>query len=277
MILIHLLLKARESTGGPKEQIVDTRVDGRKSNGNNHEISLALAFTFNANLEPGSCEDEGEGFVRDTVRLNEMWGNESVGIAVSIVEAHVVTSPRFLRSDFTATTGTRSGGFIEALQAHVTKYQLEPSIREVFLDYLWMPDSWAVTKYGKNEYGLLSNILELGMRISPSVHIKEGGVVILPIPWQFYHGIVTSEHWEQLNRLYFVDYIAYNDAQSSALVSSDMKIKELILLLGKDVEKGLKKLTEKGERCDTLQTSALPYWRGKDDIFMKLTRRTHGI
>ena len=197
MILIHLLLKARESTGDSKGPIGDTRVDGRKSNGNNHEISLALAFTFNANLKPGSCEDEDEGFARDTVRLNELWGNESVGIAVSIVEADVVTSPRFLRSDFTA---TRSGGFIEALQVHVNKYQLEPSIREIFLDYLWMPDSWAVTKYGKNEYGLLSNILELGKGISPSVHIKDGGVVILPIPWQFYHGIVTSVHWGGLKQ-----------------------------------------------------------------------------
>ena len=208
---------------------------------------------------------------------NESMGNESVGIAVSIVEADVVTSPRFLRSDFTATTATRSGGFIKALQAHVNKYQLEPSIREVFLDYLWMPDSWAVKRYTKNEYGLLSNILELGKRISPSVHIKDGGVVILPIPWQFYHGIVTSKHWGQLKLWYFVDYIAYNDAQSSALVSSDMKIKELIRRLGKDVEKGLEILTEKGEPYDTLQTSELEHWSGKDDIFMKLTRRTHGI
>ena len=135
MILIHLLLKARESTGDSKGQIVDTRVDGRKSNGNNDEISFALAFTFNANLEPGSCEDDGEGFVRDTVRLNAMWGNGSmnngsVGIAVSIVDADVVTSPRFLRFDFTAR------GFIKALQVHVNKYQLGPSVREIFLDCL---------------------------------------------------------------------------------------------------------------------------------------------
>ena len=197
-----------------------------------------------------------------------------MGIAVSIVEADVVTSPRFLRSDFTA---TRSGGFIEALQVHVNKYQLEPSIREIFLDYLWMPDSWAVKRYGKNEYGLLSNILELGKRISPSVHIKDGGVVILPIPWQFYHGIVTSKHWGQLKLWYFVDYIAYNDAQSSALVSSDMRIRDVIRRLGKDVEEGLKLLAEKGEPYDTLQTRQLEHWSGKDDIFMRLTRRTHGI
>ena len=203
---------------------------------------------------------------------NESMGNDSVGIAVSIVNAAVVRSPRFLRYDFTA---TRSGGFIEALQVHVNKYQLEPSIREIFLDYLWMPDSWAVEKYGKNEFGLLSNLLELAKRISPSVHIKDGGVVILPIPWQFYHGILTSKHWGQLKLWYIVEYIAYNDAQSSALVSSDMKIKELIRRLGKDVEKGLKILREKGEPYDNVQTSELEYWSGADDIFMKLTRRTH--
>lgn len=265
--------KEGDASGPDGEASVEKgNVTASAARGNHAGFSVALAFTYNANLEPGRCQDESkQGFRRDTKRLIELWGDESAGIAVSVVDAYVVTSPRFLRSDFSAK------GFLKALEEHVSKFQLVPCIREIFLDYMWMPGRWADEKYGKNSYGLLGNIVELANRSSPSLHIKEGGVVFLPTPWQFYEGIVASEYWGDLKRVYRVEYIKYEDAESCPLVTSDMRIKEEIARLGKSVEASLDLLKKEGEQIQSLETvEDLAYWSGKDDIFMRLTRKTHG-
>ena len=228
------------------------------------EISLALAMTYDVNARGVSATS------RDTIRLNNHWGDESAGVSVSIVEKEVTISPQFLRYDF---TGRK---FIENLEDHVKKFKLEPCIREIFLDYMWMPDVWAVTNYGKNYFHLLENIRKLAESKSPSIHIKEGGVVFLPTPWKLYHGFVTSTYWKDLIRFYRVDYIKYEEAQSNPLVSSDMKIKEVIARYGKDMDKSLGLLILEGEQNMSLETEDLEYWRGNDDIFVRLTRKTRG-
>lgn len=228
------------------------------------EISLALAMTYDVNAEGVS------GISRDTIRLTNFWGDMSAGVAVSIVPKEVTISPRYLRYDF---TGRK---FIEKLEEHVKKFKLGPCIREIYLDYMWMPDLWAVENYGKNSFRLLENILELAIRRTPSIHIKDGGVVFLPTPWKLYHGMVTSEFWKSLIRLYRVDYIKYEDAQSNPLVRSDMKIEGEIARYGKDVGMSLDKLKVEGEQILSLETEDLEYWRGNDDIFVRLTRKTRG-
>jgi len=228
------------------------------------EISLALALTYDVNARGVS------GISRDTIRLKNFWGDLSAGVAVSIVEKEVTMSPRYLRYDF---TGRK---FIENLEDHVKKFKLEPCIGEIFLDYMWMPDVWAVENYGKNYFYLLENIRKLAENKSPSIHIKEGGVVFLPTPWQLYHGFVTSAYWKELIRFYRVDYIKYEEAQIHPLVSSDMKIKEVIARYGKDMDKSLDMLILEGEQNLSLETKDLEYWRGNGDIFVRLTRKTRG-
>jgi hypothetical protein len=228
------------------------------------EISLALAMTYDVNAEGVS------GISRDTIRLKNYWGDMSAGVAVSIVEKEVTISPRYLRYDFTGRN------FIKKLEEHVKKFKLGPCIGEIYLDYMWMPDVWAVTNYGKNFFHLLENIRKLAESKSPSIHIKEGGVVFLPTPWKLYHGFVTSTYWKDLIRFYRVDYIKYEEAQSNPLVSSDMKIKEVIARYGKDMDMSLDLLKLEGEQNLSLETEDLQYWRGNDDIFVRLTRKTRG-
>lgn len=205
---------------------------------------------------------------RDTLRLYNFWGDESVGIAVSVMEASVTDSPRFLRCDFT------SRWFINELEAHVKEYNLAACITEIILDYMWMPDTWALTNYGKHKFGLLKNILELTKRTFPLTHIKAGGIVYLPIPWQLYHGIVMSQYWEELKELYCIEYIHYNDAQLNPLVRSDVVIKDMIESCGKSVDFNLKLMKNQGEKNESLITGDVDHWGGKDDIFMKLTRKS---
>ena len=139
--------------------------------------------------------------------------------------------------------------------------------------YINMPDSWALANYGKNKFALIQNILELSKQTYPFIHIKAGGVVYLPLPWQFYHGIVMSTHWKLLRRLYKVNYITYKDAQLHPLVRSDLVIKDTIAICGKSVDRNLELLTMKGEKFESLITGDTKHWRGKDDVFMKLTRK----
>ena len=230
------------------------------------EMSLALAMTYN----PKALK-EGSHFLRDTVRLYDYWGDESVGIAVSLVES-VENTSRFLRCDFSSKT------FINELEEHMRIYDLKCTcIGEIILDYIWMPDGWAIETYGRHNFGLLQNLVELARRQYPSIHIKEGGVIYLPTSWQLYHGIVMSEYWKELKELYRVDYIKHADAQSNPLVRSDMQIKHTIARLGKNVDHELVLLKSKGEKIYLLNTVDLEHWSGCDDIFMKLIRSTRQL
>ena len=85
-----------------------------------------------------------------------------------------------------------------------------------------------------------------------------------------------SEHWENLTRTFNVDYIDFNDAELHPLVKSDMKIKDLIAICGKDIEHNLELLTRQGEKVTSLITGDLNHWRGTCDIIMKLTCKEHG-
>ena len=225
-------------------------------------MRLAFGFAF-AGEQVGAdlCESSS---IRDTRRLLNFWGDDSVGVAVSIVES-VHDSSKFLRSNFA------SRFFIRDLDSHVKQHNLDICITEVILDYIWMPDNWSLKNYGSHKFGILENLLKLAQRDAPYTHIKSGGIVYLPTPWQFYHGLVTSAHWKNLTRTFNVDYIDYKDAELHPLARSDLKIKELIITCGKDIEHNLKLLTKKGEKVTSSITEDLNYWRGDHNIFMKLT------
>ena len=249
--------------------LTDATAKCQFSSGENEGISVILATTYDSStLDNFDVEGTWESSIfRDSLRLYKFWGDDSSGISVSIVEATVTKSSRHLRSDFA------SRRFLRALDAHVSSYNLDPRIKEIILDYMWMPDSWALAKYGSRNFGLLNNLVKLAKRNYPLSHIKAGGVVYLPTPWQLYHGIVMSKYWKELKYLYCVEYIEYVDAQSNPLVRSDMIIKDAIALCGKSVVNNLVALTSKGEKIESLSTDDLQQWRGENDIFMKLTRK----
>ena len=253
----------------PFVNFTDATAKCQFSSGENDGISIILATTYDSTtLDNFDVEGSWESSIfRDSLRLYKFWGDDTSGVSVSIVEATVTESSRHLRSDFA------SRRFLRALDAHVSSYNLDPLIKEIILDYMWMPDSWALSKYGSHKFGLLNNLVKLAKRIYPLSHIKAGGVVYLPTPWQFYHGIVMSKYWKELKYLYWVEYIEHVDAQSNPLVRSDMIIKESIGLCGKSVVNNLASLTSKGEKFESLSTEDLQQWRGKNDIFMKLTRK----
>ena len=230
-------------------------------------MKLAFGMTYaSEQVGEGLCESS---VFRDTLRLSHYWGDDSVGMSVSIVGS-IKGSSKFLRSNFA------SRFFIDDLDSHVKQHNLGRCITEIILDYIWMPDTWSMSNYGSHNFGLLNNILTLAGRIYPLSHIKPGGIVYLPTPWQFYHGIVMSEHWENLTRTFNVDYIDFNDAELHPLVKSDMKIKDLIAICGKDIEYNLELLTRQGEKVTSLITGDLNHWRGTCDIIMKLTCKEHG-
>ena len=229
------------------------------------KTGLGMIYDLEELEETGGRVNFETPHVRDTLRLTNFWGEDSVGVAVSIMES-VRGSSCFLESDFA------SKWFIEDLDSHVKQYHLQGCIKEIILDYLWMPDNWAVTNYGKNKFGLLNNILILAKRSSPFSHIKAGGIVYLPTPWQFYHGIVMSDHWKELIRVFKVEFIDYSDVESNPLVRSDMMIKDQIALCGKSVDYNLELLTIQGENVKSMKTGDLEHWRGNYDVFMKLTR-----
>ena len=225
---------------------------------------MRLAFAMVYDVEEIGGKLRESSCLRDTLRLFNFWGDGPVGLAVSIVES-VKESSTFLRSNFA------SRFFIEDLDSHVEQHNLERCITEIILDYMWMPDNWTMTNYGSHNFGLLENILILAGRNYPLSHIKVGGIVYLPIPWQFYHGIVMSDHWENLTRIFNIEYIDFKDAELNPLVRSDMTIKESIAMCGKDVEYNLELLTNKGEKISSFISCDLYHWRGSHNIFMKLT------
>jgi len=225
---------------------------------------MRIAFGFVYDVEEVGEELRESSSSRDTLRLFNLWGDGPNGFAVSLVES-VQISSTYLRSNFA------SRFFIDDLDAHVKQHNLEICITEVILDYIWMPDNWSLKNYGSHNFGILKNILNLAQRQAPYAHIKSGGIVYLPTPWQFYHGLVTSAHWKNLTRTFNVDYIDYKDAELHPLARSDLKIKELIITCGKDIEHNLKLLTKKGEKVTSSITEDLNYWRGDHNIFMKLT------
>lgn len=230
-------------------------------------MKLAFGMTYASEQVGGDlCESS---VFRDTLRLSHYWGVDSAGVSVSIVDS-VKDSPKFLRSNFA------SRFFINDLDFHAKQNNLERCITEIILDYIWMPDNWTLSNYGSHKFGLLKNILTLAGRNYPLSHIKAGGIVYLPTSWQFYHGIVMSEHWENLTRIFNVDYIDFNDAELHPLVRSDMMIKDSIAICGKDIEFNLELLTRQGEKVTSLITRDLNHWRGTCDIVMKLTCKVHG-
>ena len=225
-------------------------------------MRLAFGMTY-ASEEVGGDIHESSVF-RDTLRLSNLWGDDSVGVSVSVVES-IQESSKFLRCNFA------SKYFIGDLNSHVKQHNLEICITEIILDYMWMPDNWTLTNYGSHKFGLLKNILILAERNYPCSHIKAGGIVYLPIPWQFYHGIVMSDHWKNLTRIFSIDYIDFKDAGLNPLVRSDMTIKDSIAMCGKDIEHNIELLTYKGEKVASFIAEDLYHWRGTHDIFMKLT------
>ena len=223
-------------------------------------MKLVLGMTYDIDFGD-ICESS---IFRDTLRLSNFWVDDSAGVSVSLVES-AKDSSKFLRCNFA------SRYFIRALDSHMKQHDFERCITEIILDYLWMPDSWTMTNYGSHNFGLLNNILILAKSSYPFPHIKAGGVVYLPTPWQFYHGIVMSEHWVELTRLFIVDYIDFKAAVLHPLVRSDMMIKDSIARCGKDIEYNLRLLMEQGEKVTSSTTGHLYHWRGTEDIFMKLT------
>ena len=190
-------------------------------------MKLAFAMTYAGEQVGGDlCESS---VFRDKLRLSHFWGDDSVGMSVSIVGS-IKGSSKFLRSNFA------SRFFIDDLDSHVKQHNLGRCITEIILDYIWMPDSWTMANYGSHNFGLLNNILILAKSSYPFPHINAGGIVYLPTPWQSYHGIVMSEHWVELTRLFIVDYIDFKAAVLHPLVRSDMMIKDSIANCGKDID-----------------------------------------
>jgi len=225
-------------------------------------LRIALGFVFDVEEVGGDLRESSS--IRDTLRLYNLWGDGPNGFAVSLVES-VQISSTYLRSNFA------SRFFIDDLDAHVKQHNLEICITEVILDYIWMPDNWSLKNYGSHQFGILKNLLNLAQREAPYAHIKPGGIVYLPTPWQFYHGLVTSAHWSELTRIFNVDYIDHKDSNLHPLVRSDIAIQDSIAKCGKDIHHNLELLVRQGEEITSLIKSDVYHWRGTSDIFMKLT------
>ena len=234
---------------------------------------MRLAFGMVFDVEEVGNDLRESSCLRDTLRLYNLWvdgqypcspSNILSGLAVSLVES-VKDSSKFLRANFA------SRFFIGDLNSHVKQHDLEICITEVILDYIWMPDNWSFESYGSHNFGLLNNILKLAQSEAPYAHIKAGGIVYLPTPWQFYHGIVTSDHWNEVTRIFNVEYIDSKDATFHPLVRSDMNIQDSIAKCGKDIHHNLELLVRQGEKVTSLITGDVYHWRGTSDIFMKLT------
>ena len=88
--------------------------------------------------------------------------------------------------------------------------------------------------------------------------MKDGGIVYLPIPDQFYNGIVGSSNWIEMDAYYHVGFIKRSEVNCHPLVRSDTCIRTLIVRYGNNVQQSLVLLS-----C-------------KAGAFMALTRKARG-
>ena len=191
------------------------------------------------------ADDEGEINVqRDTCRLNRLEtrlqrrypGIEVVG--VSIVKS-LEPSPNYLNKSFAAT------GFARGFVAELRRAGIR-QIRGAFLDYLWLPpsESWLLSGYFSNEYGLITNLITLALNEGDDPHLVAGGV--LHIPWNHAIRRLLEEECREypaLLRAYKMSYVSIDEIKQIELYCSDRSIKKKIAALGKDMDYSVGLLT----------------------------------